>query len=212
MQSGYVIIVLSLVKYPMLTAIRYAAGLLLITPLGDLLRRRQILLALVLASASFSIGLAVTNNLMAFEALCFLVGMSSVTPQILIPLAVDLAPPERRATAVSVGYAGISLGTLVGRVISGIIGRYTSWRVVYYVAIGVQYALLAGIYLIIPDFPSKNKGMSYFGILRTMLKFSYTEPILIQGCLITFASSAIFSNFWVTLTFLLGQAPFNYDR
>lgn len=190
---------------------RYAAGLLLISPLGDLLRRRQILLVLVTVSGSLTIGLAITNSLAGFEALCFLVGMTSVTPQILLPLAADLAPPEQRASVVSVVFSGLLFGVLVARVMAGIIAQYTSWRVVYYVAIGVQYAVLAGIYLVIPDYPSKNKGMTYFGILRTMFKFAYTEPVLIQGCLINFASSAMFSNFWVTLTLLLGQDPYNYN-
>lgn len=183
----------------------------MITPLGDLLRRRQILLVLVIVSASLTIGLAVTNSLAGFEALCFLVGMSSVTPQILLPLAADLAPPEHRAAVVSVVFSGLLFGVLVARVMAGIIAQYTTWRVVYYVAIGVQYAVLLGIYLVIPDYPSKNKGMTYFGILKTMLKFAYTEPVLIQGCLINFASSAMFSNFWVTLTLLLGQDPYNYS-
>jgi len=190
---------------------RYAAGLLFISPLGDLLRRRQILLVLVTISASLTIGLAIVGNLAGFEALCFLVGMTSVTPQILLPLAADLAPPERRAEAVSVVFSGLLFGVLVARVLSGIVAQFVSWRVIYYVAIGVQYAVLLGIYLIIQDYPSKNKGMTYFGILRTMLTFAYTEPVLIQACLINMASSAMFSNFWVTLTLLLGQDPYNYD-
>jgi hypothetical protein len=39
----------------------------------------------------------------------------------------------------------------------------------------------------------------------------FQEPVLIQACLINLASSACFSNFWVTLTFLLGGPPYFYS-
>ncbi|KAF7324917.1 MFS DHA1 protein [Mycena kentingensis (nom. inval.)] len=44
-----------------------------------------------------------------------------------------------------------------------------------------------------------------------MTHFAVTEPALVQGCLIFFCNSAIFAGFWVTLTFLLGGAPYNYS-
>lgn len=148
---------------------------------------------------------------MVFEALSFLVGMVTVTPQILVPLAADLAPPERRASAISVVLSGLLFGILIARVIAGIIAEFVSWRVVYYFAIGVQSLVLVGSYTILPDYPSKNKNLTYFHILWTMVKFAVTEPILIQACLVQLASSACFTNFWVTLTFLLGGPPYHYS-
>jgi predicted MFS family arabinose efflux permease len=160
---------------------------------------------------SLTIGLAITNSLAVFEALSFLVGVVSVTPQILLPLAADLAPPERRASALSVVLSGLLFGVLIARVISGVIAEFTSWRVVYYLAIGVQAFVLVGSYLVIPDYPSKNKHLTYWDILWTMAKFAFTEPLLIQASLVNVASSACFSSFWVTLTFLLGGPPYNYS-
>ena len=120
---------------------RYAVGIVFISTLGDLVRRRGLLLLLVFTCASLTIGLAITSNLVAFEVICFLIGMVSVVPQILMPLAADLAPPERRASALSIVLAGLLLGVLIARVLAGIIAQFASWRVVYYMAIGVQYAL-----------------------------------------------------------------------
>lgn len=190
---------------------RYAGGLLLISPLGDLVQRRPLILSTVILSTTLTIGLAVTNNIEAFGALSFLVGAVSVTPQILVPLVADLAPDKRRASAISVVLSGLLFGILVARVLAGIIAQFVSWRVVYYFAIGVQGLVLLGCYLMVPDYPSKNKQLTYWGILSTMARFSVTEPILIQACLINLCSSACFSNFWVTLTFLLGGPPYNYS-
>ncbi|KAJ3504187.1 hypothetical protein NLJ89_g8069 [Agrocybe chaxingu] len=198
-------------RIPTLVQAGYATGLVLISPLGDLVRRRQLIICIVAISTSLTIGLAVTGSLKVFEALSFLVGAVSVTPQILIPLAADLAPPHRRASAIAVVLSGLLFGILVARVLSGIIAEFASYRVVYYYALGVQSLVLVGSYFLLPDYPSKNIDLTYFKILWTMAKFAVTEPVLIQGCLIIFSMSACFSNFWVTLTFLLGGPPYNYS-
>ncbi|KAF8959131.1 major facilitator superfamily domain-containing protein [Flammula alnicola] len=198
-------------RIPTLVQAGYATGLVLISPLGDLLRRRQLILLIVAISACLTVGLAVTSSLIVFEVLSFLVGVLTVTPQILIPLAADLAPEKRRASAISVVLSGLLFGILIARVLAGVIAEFVSWRVVYYFAIGVQVLVLVGSYFMLPDYPSKNKDLTYVHILWTMAKFAATEPILIQACLINMASSACFSNFWVTLTFLLGGPPYHYS-
>ena len=175
------------------------------------MRRRQLILCIVALSTSLTIGLAVTRSLHVFETLSYLVGVVTVTPQILLPLAADLAPEEKRAAAISVVLSGLLFGVLLARVLAGIIAEFTSWRVVYYFSVGVQALVLVGCYFMLPDYPSKNKELTYWNILWTMAKFSVTEPILIQASLIILASSACFSNFWVTLTFLLGGPPYHYS-
>ncbi|KAG5637326.1 hypothetical protein H0H81_004972 [Sphagnurus paluster] len=137
--------------------------------------------------------------------------MVSVTPQILLPLAADLAPPERRASAISVVLSGLLFGILIARVLAGVIAEFTTWRVVYYMAIGTQAVVLIGAYFMLPDYPSKNADLTYWDILWSMAKFAVTEPLLIQASLINLASSACFSSFWVTLTFLLGGPPYHYS-
>ena len=185
--------------------------MLFITPLGDLVRRRPLILILNFITAGLTIGLAITSSLVAFEILSFFVGVCTVVPQILMPLAADLAPPERRASALSIVLAGLLFGVLIARVLAGVVAQFVTWRVVYYVAIGVQYGILVMLYCLLPDYPAKNKNVTYWGILYSMAKFAVTEPLLVQTILITVPSSACFTNWWVTLTFLLGGPPYNYS-
>jgi len=103
-------------------------GIVLISTLGDLLPRQTIILLLVFVSSSLIIGLSITNNLAVFQSLCFLVGMVTVVPRILMPLVADLAPPERRASAISIALSGLLLGVLIARVLAGFIAQYTTWR------------------------------------------------------------------------------------
>jgi predicted MFS family arabinose efflux permease len=154
-------------------------------------------LLLLFISASLTIGLATTSSLPVFETLSFLVGVASVVPQVLLPLAADLAPPERRASALSIVLSGLIFGILIARTLSGVIANFTSWRVIYYMALGVQYLVLLGVYFIIPDCPAKNQGLTYVKILGTMAKYAVTEPKLIQAAIVNMTASACFSNFWV---------------
>ena len=64
-------------------------------------------------STSLTIGLAVTRSLIVFETLSYLVGVVTVTPQILLPLAADLAPEKKRASAISVVLSGLLFGILL---------------------------------------------------------------------------------------------------
>jgi predicted MFS family arabinose efflux permease len=169
-------------------------------------------LLLVVASSSLTIGLAFTHSLQAFEAISFLVGVATVVPQVLLPLAADLAPPERRASALSIVLSGLLFGILIARVLSGVIANFTSWRVIYYMSIGVQFLVLVGAYLIIPDYPAKNQDLTYVNILTSMAKYSVTEPKVIQAAIVNMASNACFSSFWVTLTFLLGGPPYYHSK
>jgi predicted MFS family arabinose efflux permease len=189
----------------------YASGLLLISPLGDLVKRRPLLLLLCSISTSLTIGLAVTRSLVVFKTLCFFIGTTSLAPQILIPLAADLAPPSKRASAISIVFSGLLLGILIARVLAGVIAQYAAWRVVYYFAIGVQCAVIAMLWATIPDYPAKNKDLTYVKIICTMARLAVTEPKLIQASLICMSTTACFTCFWVTLTFLLGGPPYHYS-
>ncbi|TFY82912.1 hypothetical protein EWM64_g1096 [Hericium alpestre] len=198
-------------RVPTLLQAGYVVGLLFITPMGDLVRRRPLVIASVTISASLSIVLASTGSVVAFEALSFLTGVFTVASPILIPLAADLAPPERRASAMSIVLSGYLLGIVIARVLAGVIAEFSSWRIVYYVAVGVQYAACLGLYAFCPDYPAKNPSMGHIHVLVSMARLLVTEPLLEQACLVLIASDACYTDFWVTLTFILGDAPYRYS-
>ncbi|KAG8883735.1 hypothetical protein FRB98_002833 [Tulasnella sp. 332] len=226
---------------PTVTQAGYAVGILLISPLGDLVRRRPLILFMLSLSLLFTIGIALAPSVPAFKALSFLTGVCTVTPQILIPYAVDLAPRHRQGSVMSIVLAGLILGVIVARAIGGVVADVSgSWRNVYWMGGGLQGLSLLSLWWVVPDRPSKTEWemepalegrdsrltsaatvggaglahppprLTYLGILRTMLKFAVTEPILVQSCIIGLLSQAIFASFWITLTFLLTGPPYHY--
>lgn len=131
---------------------------------------------------------------------------------LVLPLVGELAPPNRRATALSIVVSGLLLGILIARVLSGIVTEYTSWRNVYWLAFGLQYLILILLWFFLPDYPSTNPdGLNYFKMLWSIITMLFKHPILVQACLVGFCTSTTFTSYWTTLTFLLSSPPYNYS-
>ncbi|KAK4213082.1 major facilitator superfamily domain-containing protein [Rhypophila decipiens] len=191
----------------------YAAGLLFICPLGDLFLRRPFIITLIGFTAAIWLILCLTPSFTTFSAISFLVGFTTVTPQLMLPLVGDLAPPERRASSLAIVVSGLSLGVLVARILSGILANFTnSWRNIYWFGFGVQVIVLALLYVYMPNYPSKNPdGMNYFSMLWSIAVLFVTEPLLVQASFVTFFLSAVFTSYWTTLSFLLSSPPYGYE-
>jgi predicted MFS family arabinose efflux permease len=197
---------------PTLAQAGYAAGLLFLCPLGDVLRRRAFTLVLIWFTATVWIGLCVTKSFEVFVVLQFITSVSTVTPQLMLPLVGDLAPPHRRATALSIVVSGLLMGMLIARVLSGVVTEFTSWRTIYWISAGLQYLILILLWFFMPDYPVTNPGgINYFRMLYSIGQMVCTEPVLVQACLIGFFTASIFTSFWTTLTFLLASPPYNYS-
>ena len=163
----------------------------------------------------FRIGLCVTKSFAAFCAISFVTSVTTVTPQLMLPLVGDLAPPHRRSTALSIVVSGMLLGMLIARLLSGVVTEFLGWRYIYWIAFGLQYLILLLLFLCMPDYPSTNPDMGlvrkYPGLLFDILRMPFKYPVLVQACLIGFFTSSIFTSYWTTLTFLLAGSPYHYS-
>jgi len=199
-------------QIPTLMQAGYAVGLFFLCPLGDTFKRRPFVLLLVLFTATMWIGLCITKSFAVFSTISFITAVTTVTPQLMLPLVGDLAPPNRRAAALSIVTSGLLLGLLIARLLSGVLTNYTSWRTIYWLSLGLQYFIFLLLWAFMPDYPSTNpSGVSYIKLLWSILEFLPKQPVLVQSCLITFLTSATFTNFWTTLTFLLSETPYSYS-
>ncbi|MFD1754598.1 MFS transporter [Rufibacter sediminis] len=192
----------------MLTQIGYAVGMLFIIPLGDMLRRKRlimvdfaaIIIALLLA------GFAV--NIQMLMAASFLIGATSVVPQLLIPMAAHLAKPEARGRTVGFVMSGLLIGILLSRTISGFVGVHLGWRAMFYIAAGMMLVLWGALYFLLPEVHPDFKG-TYKNLMKSLVHLIKEQPMLrlvaVRGAL----CYATFGAFWTTLVFLLEEPPFN---
>lgn len=191
----------------MLTQIGYALGLLLLIPLGDMFKRKKIIVAdfvlIVLSLLTF----ALSTNIYVTFAASFLIGFSSVIPQMFVPIAAQLSKPEEKGKNVGLVMSGLLVGILVSRVFSGIVGEILGWREVYYIAIGVIIIFGISIVIVLPDIKPTFKG-TYSQLMQSLVYYLWTVPSLRLASLRGALGFGSFMAFWTTLTFHLERPPF----
>lgn len=188
----------------------YAAGLLLIVPLGDRLERRRLIVALfVLAAAGLVISASAGHfaQLLAGTALS---GLAAVAAQVIIPHAATLAAPERRGRVVGTIMAGLLLGILLARTASGVLAGIGSWHTVYWVAGAALLLMAVALARALPGY-RPGATLSYPRLIASVLALLRNEPVLRRRSLLGALLFAGFSVFWTPLAFLLSGPAYGYS-
>ncbi|KAA8479982.1 MFS transporter [Arcticibacter tournemirensis] len=191
-----------------LTQVGYAVGLLFIIPLGDMVRRKRLILTdfvLILFSLLMA---AMAPNIHILMVASFLIGLTSVIPQLFVPMAAHLAKPEDRGKAIGTVMSGLLIGILCSRTLSGIVGEYFGWRAMFFIAAGVMVVLWIALLWLLPEVHPDYKG-SYKELMMSLVKYIKTEPSLRLASIRGGLGFAGFGAFWTTLVFLLQEPPFN---
>lgn len=194
-----------------LTQIGYGAGLLLIVPLGDIIENRKLLIGCVVLTSVGLIGAALSTTAATFLAASFLIGLTCVAAQIIVPYASYMAPDEHRGRVVGNVMSGLVIGIMLARPVSSFIAEVASWRLVYVLSAGVMLALALTLRLILPA-RTPTAGLSYGGLVASMARLVATTPILRRRALYQIALFGVFSLFWTTVPLLLAGAPFHMSQ
>ncbi|MEU0600690.1 MFS transporter, partial [Streptomyces sp. NPDC006393] len=191
------------------TQIGYAGGIALIVPLGDVLNRRRLIPVITLCSAVALAACAAAPSFWALTAVITLLGMTTVSGQLLTPLAGDLASAARRGAVVGTVVSGLLTGILVSRTISGLVAEYAGWRTIFAAAavLAVLFAVL--LYRAIPPLEPKTR-MPYPALIASVGRVARREPAVRWTLALGATGFAMFTMFWTALTFLLSGAPFSY--
>jgi predicted MFS family arabinose efflux permease len=189
--------------------IGYAAGLVLLVPLGDLLARRRLVPALLTVTTIALLVSAAAPDIGVLIGVSLLVGAGSVAAQVLVPMAATLAGEARRGQVVGTVMSGLLLGILLARTVSGVVAGVSSWRVVYAVAAVLSMTVAVILGRLLPQ-ETERPTISYGTLLRTALHLLLTESILQRRAVFGALGFAAFSVFWTTMAFVLAGAPYHY--
>ena len=154
----------------------YAAGLILLLPLGDLFERRRLITVLAVVTALGLAAAALAPSAGLFMAAAGLVGLTSVMAQILVPFAATLSRDADRGRVLGAVMSGLLLGILLARTVSGLVAHVAGWRTVYWLAAGlmpVQAVLLA---VKLPTY-RQRVGLSYPRLLSSVLRIARRPSI-----------------------------------
>ncbi len=182
----------------------YGTGIFFFLPLGDLVERRGLTVLLVYVCAVCLVAMAAAPALPWLIFAQLLVGLSCISPQILIPLGVEMVPAEERGRLVGALMSGLLCGVLLARTFAGFVADHFGWRTLYLVAAGFMLVLGVCLRRSLPHRPASLR-MPYGQLMGSLLELFRTQPLLRQTSLISALSFAAFTAFWATLSFLLEE-------
>jgi predicted MFS family arabinose efflux permease len=192
---------------PTATQIGYALGMLFLVPLGDMLQRKRLVLIFTTLAALAAAAIANAPSFDTLVAASFLFGIATMTPQLLVPLAAQLAPPERKGKTVGFMVSGILLGILLARTFSGFVGAAYGWRTAFALAAALQAVMVVVLACVLPHTAPTYRG-HYLGLLATVWHLMRDQPVLREAALFGAMLFGSFMVFWSNLIHLMETPAF----
>ncbi|MGU7776133.1 MFS transporter [Burkholderia sp. MR1-5-21] len=193
----------------MLPQLGYAAGLVLLVPLVDLLENRRLIVTTLAVCAAMLTLPAITHSGAVFLLATLIAGAASSVIQMLVPIAASMAPDAQRGRAVGNVMSGLMLGILLSRPLASLIAGSAGWRTFY----GVAAAANAGIAVVLARrLPVRRPHATtgYRALLVSMGRLLADEPVLRRHALSAALVMAAFSAFWTAIGLRLAQLPFGF--
>ena len=194
-----------------MSQIGYGVGLLLIVPLGDLVENRRLVISVMAVGAVALASAALASQPLAFLTAALLIGLGSVSVQILIPYAGHLAPEATRGRAVGNVTAGLMLGIMLARPVASLVAAHSSWHVIYAASALAMVALAVVLRFTLPP-RQPTARLSYGQLLGSMVRLMRTTPALRRRGLYQAALFGSFSLFWTTSPLLLAGPDFRLSQ
>ncbi|WP_281884996.1 MFS transporter [Paenibacillus sp. YYML68] len=194
-----------------LTQIGYGLGLLLVVPLGDMFENRRLAVSILGIGAIGLLISAISNSAVLFLAASFLVGLGSVTVQILVPFAASLSPEATRGRVVGNVMSGLLLGIMLARPVSSLITSFSTWRTVFYLSFFVMLGLALLLRIVLPKREMKV-NIPYAQMLASMARLVRNTPALRRRALYHACMFGAFSLFWTTIPLVLAGPDFGMNQ
>ncbi|WP_320197100.1 MFS transporter [Agrobacterium rosae] len=189
-----------------LTQIGYGLGLLFVVPLGDLIENRKLIVTTVVMAVAALVAAALAPHASQFLTAVFLVGISSVAVQMILPLAAHMTPDASRGRVVGSIMSGLMVGIMLARPLSSVLSELVSWRGVFLISAVVMAVLALVLYRLLPRRMPDAK-LPYRALLASMAKLAANTPLLQRRAIYQAGMFSAFSLFWtVTPLYLSGPA------
>ncbi|THT99913.1 MFS transporter [Lampropedia puyangensis] len=194
----------------------YAAGLLFLVPLGDLVDRRKLIVVLMGLAAAGLLLCAFTGEIGFFWLGSAVAGVFSVAAQVLVPLVTLMVLPQQAGRAVGILMTGLLIGIQSARSIAGVLSGTAGWQSVYILTAILMLLVAAALAKMLPTpaaLPPVNMAQtgahkaSYSSTMRSLVDLFIRMPRLRSRTLMGAFSFGSLAVLFSTMALLLGKAP-----
>ena len=192
------------------TQLGYAAGLLFIVPLGDIVENRT-LIVVTLSVLVVALALAViapTAGLFLLASLAIGVAASSV--QVIVPFAGHLASDATRGRVVGSVVSGLLLGIMLSRPVASFAAHLLGARSIFAISAVVTAGVALTLALRLPR--RQPEGMPYLGVLASLWPLLRDTKVLQRRAAYQAAMFGCFSLFWTAVPLLLEGPAFGFSQ
>ena len=192
------------------TQVGYAAGLVLVVPLGDLAENRRLILSLLLLLVVALLGAALASSTLLFLAASLGIGLSACAVQIIVPLAGHLAPEESRGRVVGTVVSGLLTGIMLSRPAASFVAHFLGHRSVFALsAVAIAFLVLL-LWRLLPE--RRPAGLAYPAALRSLWPLLVETKVLQRRSFYQASLFAAFSLFWTVVPLLLASPRFGFTQ
>jgi len=182
----------------------FLLGTILFVPLGDRFDKRRLILAELSVLIVALLAMAAAPSLAMLAGAAFAVGVSASFPQLMIPLAAELAPPESRGRVLGTILACLFLGILFARLAGGFAASYIGWRWVYVIAAAMLATLAPALLLRLPHSRPRTQ-LGYGELIASLFALLRANATLRRASGIQFLLGISYGGFWATAALMLAQ-------
>lgn len=186
--------------------VSYALGLLLLVPLGDLVKKHLFIPILMSLAA---VGLFISGFAMNIYMLwvgTVITGLFTVAAQVLIPLSTAIVAPEKTGTVVGFLMSGLLVGILLSTSLAGLLSHLFAWNTVYLVSASILLVIAYLLKARLPILPTLN--LKYLSLFSSMGRLIVEEKRLVLRAAIGAITFASMSVLFATQSVLLARPPF----
>ncbi len=194
----------------MLTQGGFASGMLLVSPLGDAMDRRKMVVTMCLVAAFGLLLAGVSPSVLVLAVASYIIGLGSIIPQLLVPFAVYLSRRQEQGRAVGTVMSGLLIGILLARTFSGYIGHQLGWRFMFLLASALMVCVGGILRLLLPS-TERRPHLSYGQLMSSLATLFMGQPVARESIIVGSTMFASFAVFWSTLAFRLETPPYHYS-
>ena len=188
----------------------YAAGLVLLVPLIDVLENRRVILLTLLADVVALASAAAAPSPALFLLAAFAAGCATSAIQMIVPVAASLVGQAHRGRVIGNVMSGLMIGILLSRPLASLATAAFGWRGAYALnAIAVAGVALA-LQWVLPQRQPAGR-VAYAALIASLGMLLGEQRVLRRRALYQALCMGAFGIFWTAVALRLAAPPFGLD-